>query len=37
LLYTEGGVFDVPGLNRFEGAEGLRGIANLAIEGRRGE
>ena len=32
-LYTEDGVFDVPGLNRFEGPEGLRGIADIVIQG----
>ncbi|GIS02314.1 MAG: hypothetical protein CM15mP103_08650 [Gammaproteobacteria bacterium] len=35
-LYTEDGVFDVPGLNRFEGPEGLRAIADIVIEGSQG-
>ena len=35
-LYTEDGVFDVLGLNRFEGPEGLRAIANIVIEGSQG-
>ena len=35
-LYTEDGVFDVPGINRFEGPEGLRSIANIVIETSKG-
>ena len=35
-LYTEDGVFDVPGLNRFEGPEGLRAIADIVINGSQG-
>ena len=35
-LYTEDGVFDVPGLNRFEGQEGLRAIADIVINGSQG-
>ena len=35
-LYTEDGVFDAPGINRFEGPEGLRSIANIVIETSKG-
>jgi len=35
-LYTEDGVFDAPGINRFEGPEGLRSIANIVIEASKG-
>ena len=35
-LHTEDGVFDGPGLNRFEGPEGLRAIADIVIEGSQG-
>ena len=32
-LFVEDGVFDVPGLNRFKGPEGLRNVFNMVIEG----
>ena len=35
-LFVEDGVFDVPGLNRFEGAGGLRNVCNMVIEGSQG-
>ena len=35
-LFVEDGVFDVPGLNRFEGPEGLRTVCNMVIEGSQG-
>ena len=35
-LFVEDGVFDVPGLNRFEGPEGLRNVCNMVIEGSQG-
>ena len=35
-LYTDDGVFDVPGLNRFEGQDGLRAIADIVINGSQG-
>ena len=35
-LYTEDGVFDVPGLARFEGQEGLHDIADIVISGAQG-
>ena len=35
-LYIVDGVFDVPGLNRFEGQEGLRAIADIVINGSQG-
>ena len=35
-LFVDDGVFDVPGLNRFEGPEGLRNICNVVIEGSQG-
>ena len=35
-LFVDDGVFDVPGLNRFEGPEGLRSICNVVIEGSQG-
>ena len=35
-LYTEDGVFDVPGLNRLKGPEGLRAIADIVINGSQG-
>ena len=35
-LYTDDGVFDVPALNRFEGHEGLRAIADIVIIGSQG-
>ena len=34
--YIENGVFDVPGLDSFEGPEGLRAIADIVIEGSQG-
>ena len=30
-LFVDDGVFDVPGLNRFEGPEGLRNICNCLL------
>ena len=35
-LFVDDGVFDVPGLNRFEGPEGLRNVCNMVIEGSQG-
>jgi len=35
-LFVEDGVFDVPGLNRGEGPEGLRNVRNRVIGGSQG-
>ena len=35
-LYTDDGVFEVPGLSRFEGSEGLHDIADIVITGSQG-
>ena len=34
--YTEDGAFDVPGLSRYEGQEGLHDIADIVIAGAQG-
>ena len=34
--FVEDGVFDVPGLNRFEGPEGLRSGCSMVIEASQG-
>ena len=35
-LYTDDGVFEVPGLSRFEGPDGLHDIADIVITGSQG-